>query len=169
MRKIIALIITGAALLALAFIVAVASADRYPTAAEIEAERLTIERMQAVAPAQTLSSAILALLPAAAGVVALVLASAWGSLALIRFRRRELVRVDAAGRLPVLLDQLPYSGPATLEAYHVAQLAAAQRPGPLAHTYSPTSATRRTVRRASIIEQTAEEFLQSLLSSSCLA
>lgn len=137
MRKIAAVLIAAAAALALLGIVISAATPRYPTTSEIAAERLAVERMEAVQPAATLAATILTLLPAAAGIVALVLLSAWAVAALSRFRRRELVRADASGRLPVLLDQLPSTAPAALGAYHAAQLAAAQRPGPLAHTYSP--------------------------------
>jgi hypothetical protein len=157
MRQIAAILAAVAIVLSLAFVAVKASQPSRPTAADIAAERITIERMQAVAPAQTAAAAILALLPAAAGVIALTLASAWAVAALARFRRRELVKPNAAGLLPVVLDSIPQTAPAALAAYHVAQLAAAQRPGPIAHSihYAPRVDYRSDSSRA--IEHAAEQ------------
>lgn len=97
-----------------------------PSWAELERERLAVERAQAVAPVETFAAQALALAPVVVVYVGLLLLAAWGSAAVWRvFRER---RPDSAGRLPVPVALLPELGASSLGAYHLTQLEAARRP-----------------------------------------
>jgi hypothetical protein len=135
-KRILWAIIGIIALILVAFLAGQLLTPSYPSLAEMEAERLRIEQARALAPLDVAMGAFWRLLPAIVAILLLTLASVWGSLALARFRRRELVRPDGAGLLPVVLEQLPSAAPAALAAYHHTRAIEAGRQ-PVPHTYSP--------------------------------
>jgi hypothetical protein len=104
-----------------------------------EKAQIAINQAHAIAPFQTAAAAVLALVPAALAVICLALLAAWGSVALIRFRR--LAQPDDRGLLPVNLYQLADVAPVALGAYHGArQIEAARQPVPNTITYAPHDA-----------------------------
>jgi hypothetical protein len=135
------IILIGAAAMALLALVAaihaLTPAPFDPVA--YEQQRIAIQQAQAIAPAQFVSAFVLALMPAAIAVTCLVMLAAWGSVAIIRFRRER--QPDARGLLPVNAWQLADVAPDALGAYHGArQIEAARQPVPHTITYSPSSA-----------------------------
>jgi hypothetical protein len=104
-----------------------AEADRLARASEIDAQLQGLDLALAAA---------WRVLPLAVAVAIVVGAGAWGSLALIRFRRERWPRDN--GLLPVELFELPSVGAAALGAFHTARIAEAQRqPVPHSLNFSP--------------------------------
>jgi hypothetical protein len=104
-----------------------------------ERQQLALEQARTLAPVQTFTAAVGMLVPVAAAVISLVMATAWGSVAIIRFRRER--HPDSRGLLPVGEEQLGDVSPRALGAYHGArQIEAARQPVPHTITYSPHDA-----------------------------
>lgn len=102
-------------------------------------DQLLIERMATIAPYQTLSAIVLALVPAALAIVGITLLAAFGGAAAWRFFRER--RPDRDGLLPVNAYTLDDVAPQALGAFHGArQLAAGQQLVPHTLTYSPSYA-----------------------------
>jgi hypothetical protein len=142
MKKLLtALIVTGllglGLLLALSSLAAQLRGPSYDPVAEAAA-RQTIQRMDAIAPAQTAAAFVLALFPAALAIIALGLATAGGSVAIWRFFRER--SANQAGLLPVDYRTLDEVSPRALAGFHAARLAEAQRAlVPAQLHYSPSS------------------------------
>jgi hypothetical protein len=139
--KILAALFALATVALLAYAVAQPPRDAYNPAeyarleAEAERYRLQMERDAALAPLVTAAGAAWLVLPLVAGGAGLAIATAWGSVALVRFRRERWPR-RGDGVLPVLCyDQ--EAARAALAGYHATERARASiQPSPV--TYSPT-------------------------------
>jgi hypothetical protein len=104
-----------------------------------ELQQIAIEQARSLAPVQTFTAAAWSLMPLAAAAAALVMATAWGSVAIIRFRHER--HPDDRGLLPVPVYRLDDVSPQALGAYHGArQIEAARQPVPVTVTYSPSNA-----------------------------
>jgi hypothetical protein len=143
MKRVIATLALISALILVAFAVGRFATPDYPSLAELEAERLELERMRQLAPLHTFVGAAWAVLPLVALFGGLIYLAALGVAHAARFHRRELVRPDGAGLLPVVLESVPRAGPAALAAFHHARaIEAGRQPVPHSLTYSPHSAPR---------------------------
>lgn len=132
------IIIAAAALAMLALSAAITAFTPAPFDPVLyERQQIAIERMHILAPVETFAAGVLALMPAALAVISLVLLTAWGSVAVIRFRRER--HPDSRGLLPVPVYRLNDMAPVALGAYHgTRQIEAAQQPVPHVVTYSPS-------------------------------
>lgn len=141
MNKLLAVLLAGAvALVALAAVVGAFTPAPFDPVA-YERQQIAIERARAIAPLETFAAGVLALVPAALAVLALLLLAAWGSAALIRFHYER--RPDGRGLLPVGVGQLYEVSPRALGAFHAArQIEAGRQLVPHTLTYSPHNAPR---------------------------
>lgn len=141
-KLIIAAGAAGALLLALLCALSSVTAQFAPApfdAVQYARDQQTIAQIATVAPYQTFTAIVLALLPAALAIVGLSLLAAFGGAAAWRFFRER--RPDRDGLLPVNAYTLDDVAPQALGAYHGArQLAAGQQPVPYTLTYSPSYA-----------------------------
>lgn len=146
-----------AALLALALAGAIAGSagERFDPVRyareQAEAERIArdAEIAATLQPLDLAMAAAWRVLPLGVALLAVAGAGAWGSLALIRFRRERWPRDN--GLLPVEAVQLATVAPQALGAWHAArQLEAQQQPVPHTITYSPHAAYHNRVDGAGI-------------------
>jgi energy-coupling factor transporter ATP-binding protein EcfA2 len=137
-KRILTTLALVAAMILIAFLIGRSLQPSYPSLAELEAERLRMEQARALAPLDVAMGAFWRLLPAIVAILLLFLSSAWAVAGLARFRRRELVRPDGSGLLPVVLESVPSTAPAALAAYHHTRAIEASQSARVPHTYSPS-------------------------------
>ncbi len=155
------IIIAAAALAMLALSAAITAFTPAPFDPVLyERQQIAIERMHILAPVETFAAGVLTLMPAALAVISLVLLTAWGSVAVIRFRRER--HPDSRGLLPcrstvsTIWPRSPWE-PTTAPAR--------SKPHSSRYPTSLPTAHPNTTRPDSIIEESPAELLYRLLMS----